>query len=358
MNNAAINQQTESEVNQESSVEDNSASLGGLLSQAREALGVPLDRVADELKIPESKLKALELGDYSKLASPTFVKGYLRTYSRYLNLSVDDIIRRYEYISGHEESTVALENKTVSRLEPIEKPFPELRWPLAIGAVILSLIAGYILWGDDFMRWAEGGAETSSTELTVTEPSEPSSTQISVTDVIVDPLVSDSIASNEPSDDQNPEATLPQAALVSPQVSTPQISTSTEPVETNSAALSFASASQSLTASSQVNPVSEEPSVTAENNSTDGGFSSSILNSEDTLTFDFSGDCWLEVKSSDDTILYSGVAKLDQTLELTGNSPFSVRLGNARVVSLLHNGEAVAINPIPGRNTLRFQVGQ
>ncbi|MCE2029354.1 helix-turn-helix domain-containing protein [Sessilibacter corallicola] len=375
MNNVALNQQTDDEQSGEESVADNVVAIGSLLSQAREALGVSLERVADELKIPESKLHALETEQYEKLASPTFVKGYLRTYSRYLNLNVDDIVRRYDHISGDSE-TAAPEAKPVSRLEPIEKPFPELRWPLAIGAVVLLLIAGYILWGDNLRAWAFG-APSDEAVIETTDSSVGANTQSTVDEVVVDPLVAN--ASSVPSsvdalDSVDSLDSAPDSAQFdNQQLSNNQVSSNqnNQAITENSdsgarlvdgSAESVGSSDNSLEspviASDTVNVISNESQVSVAATTETLPANTAFTSSQDTLTFSFTGDCWLEVRDANGDVLVSRVANSGQSVEVNGQSPFAIRLGNARVVSLLHNGETVAINPIAGRNTLRLQVGQ
>ncbi len=364
MNNVALNQQTDDEQSGEESVADNIVAIGSLLSQAREALGVSLGRVADELKIPESKLHALETEQYEKLASPTFVKGYLRTYSRYLNLNVDDIVRRYNHISSDFE-TVAPEAKPVSRLEPIEKPFPELRWPLAIGAVILLLIAGYILWGDNLRAWVSG-APSDEAAVEVMDSSSDENTQSTVDEVVVDPLVVN--ASSVPSSVDGSDSALDNSQLDNQQISSDQnnqaatgisdsgigfVSDSTESIDSSDNSLE-----SSLIVPDSVNVISNESEVSVAATTETLPSNTAFTPSQDTLTFSFTGDCWLEVRDASGDVLVSRVVNSGQSVEVNGQSPFAIRLGNARVVSLLHNGEAITINPITGRNTLRLQVGQ
>ncbi len=375
MNNVALNQQTDDEQSGEESVADNIVAIGSLLSQAREALGVSLERVADELKIPESKLHALETEQYEKLASPTFVKGYLRTYSRYLNLNVDDIVRRYDHINGDSETAVP-EAKPVSRLEPIEKPFPELRWPLAIGAVILLLIAGYILWGDNLRAWVSG-VQSNEAAVEVTDRSSGENTQSTVDEVVVDPLVAnassvpssvDALDSVDSLDSAPDSAQFDNQQLSSNQVSSNQNNQAT--TENSDSGIGFVgnstesvsngdnSLESSVVAPDTVNVISNESEVSVAATTETLPSNTAFTPSQDTLTFSFTGDCWLEVRDANGDVLVSRVVNSGQSVEVNGQSPFAIRLGNARVVSLLHNGEAITINPITGRNTLRLQVGQ
>lgn len=70
--------------------------LGSLLREAREAKGLTLAEVQDEIRISSKYLEALENGQYEALPSQVHVKGYLRNYARFLNLDPKPLVDRYE----------------------------------------------------------------------------------------------------------------------------------------------------------------------------------------------------------------------------------------------------------------------
>ncbi len=59
-------------------------------------MGLTVEEVAVSLKLGKDVIVDLEAGDYSRLAGPTFVKGYMRSYARLLNLDEDDLVGRVE----------------------------------------------------------------------------------------------------------------------------------------------------------------------------------------------------------------------------------------------------------------------
>ena len=76
------------------------------------------------------------------------------------------------------------------------------------------------------------------------------------------------------------------------------------------------------------------------------------------LQFRFSGDCWLEVRNAADELIYADLRRDGDVLNLSGRAPFRVLLGNAGVVELDYQGEAVAIERRPGRSIAKFSVGE
>lgn len=69
---------------------------GYLLKEARKKKRRRYRKLSSELGIPENYLKALEDDDYSFMAGPTYVKGYLRAYSKKLDLDPEVVIRAYD----------------------------------------------------------------------------------------------------------------------------------------------------------------------------------------------------------------------------------------------------------------------
>ncbi len=70
--------------------------LGECLRRAREAQGLKIEAVAEQLRIDAARLKALERDDFSALPAAVFVRGYVRSYARFLALPEDELIALYE----------------------------------------------------------------------------------------------------------------------------------------------------------------------------------------------------------------------------------------------------------------------
>lgn len=68
-------------------------SIGQRLSKARHDLDKKRSTVAEDLNIRESYIEAIESDDYSKLPGKAYVSGFIKSYSEYLELDVDDILK-------------------------------------------------------------------------------------------------------------------------------------------------------------------------------------------------------------------------------------------------------------------------
>ncbi|ERS86718.1 hypothetical protein Q672_01200 [Marinobacter sp. EVN1] len=68
------------------------ASVGQQLRRAREKLGLSVSDIADQQHLRPSVIQSIEEGDYSKVDTELFLKGYVRTYARQVKLDADALI--------------------------------------------------------------------------------------------------------------------------------------------------------------------------------------------------------------------------------------------------------------------------
>ena len=70
-------------------------SVGAELAAARQTLGLSLEDIAQNTKIPVERLSAIEAADVDQLPSFVYLKGFLRAYAAEVHLDPDDITERY-----------------------------------------------------------------------------------------------------------------------------------------------------------------------------------------------------------------------------------------------------------------------
>ncbi len=117
--------------------------FGEMLRKAREKKGVSLAQVEEITRIRQKFLRALEEGERDSLPEEVYVRAFLRSYARYLDLNPDEVIGLY---SGREETPV----QEVPPPKPLPTAFRPLdlsllptpwlspRWAIAIAAAIMS----------------------------------------------------------------------------------------------------------------------------------------------------------------------------------------------------------------------------
>ena len=129
--------------------------LGNTLSRARRARAITLEDVERDTHVSRRYLEALENEDFSIFPAPVYARGFLRTYSRYLGLNPEELIR----IFPNGDLTV-----DITPLPTVTRPPAELinvNWLVAGLVAIFLLGAGLLL-----LRGGENPALTSPLDET------------------------------------------------------------------------------------------------------------------------------------------------------------------------------------------------
>src|SRR5574340_653189 len=113
-------------------------SPGEYLKRERELRRASLTSLFEATRIPLKYLEAIEADDYESLPHPTFVKGFIKSYCKYLGLDETDAVLRYE-IYMKERSDKAEPSRpalTINRKEPKDLPKGERvlnnSWAIAV----------------------------------------------------------------------------------------------------------------------------------------------------------------------------------------------------------------------------------
>lgn len=79
------------------------ASFGEELRREREIRGISLKEISDATKISKRFLEALERNDHRTLPAPVFTRGFVREYARYVGLSAEEMVNRYNFAAANDE---------------------------------------------------------------------------------------------------------------------------------------------------------------------------------------------------------------------------------------------------------------
>ena len=98
--------------------EQSSLNVGGELRMARQRNGIDLVKAAQDLKIREHYLRALEDSDHAALPGPPYTVGLARNYADYVGLDGSNIVRRFK------DEIKRLEVKPkFTRIKPVEENY-------------------------------------------------------------------------------------------------------------------------------------------------------------------------------------------------------------------------------------------
>ena len=281
--------------------------IGQILREARENKGLSLEDVQAKIRINTRYLAALETGDYDVLPTSVHVRGFLRNYARFLGLDPQPLLDRYNNGQPFRTVTVAA-NGTISPENPLperaDQPFfdpvnMEVEGRGSFGSsgsgggikgggilqivIILALLVALGLVANRFIPLLLGNGQN---ENAVAEVS------AAVRDVIAD--VTNSTPTPEP---------------------TPNI-----PTESDSGVVMGATGEQII--STERNNPNAAPTVTPTRPPLPATMD------EIRLKLDILERTWMEV-TIDGDVVYSGIAKANDTFEWTAQTDAKLSTGNA-----------------------------
>ncbi|MGV6818121.1 MAG: RodZ domain-containing protein [Thiotrichales bacterium] len=329
--------------------EKREAGAGRMLRVAREKAGRSLGEISAELHINETHLRSIENEQFSGIASPTFVKGYIRAYAKALDIDPDPVMR--EYLKVCEPAPQW--NATPAIDEPVKDRNKQTIIYIAAGvAALLGIIL--VVWL--FTRMI-GSAETPVSETEILEKAE-------IQEPDITPSGSEAV-------DEPPAQSSRAEEMQAPAVEVEPVSgidkSRAEAADTEG--LSQEPAAAGLNQEQPVTAVettvlekaqtesrkTDKPAPTAEDQVEKPSETAAVKAGSDTLKLTFAGDSWLEVRNSAGQKLALGIEKAGSVREFTGSAPFQVFLGNAPNVQVEFNGRPFDSTRFQRKNnTARF----
>ncbi|MEO8345583.1 MAG: RodZ domain-containing protein [Betaproteobacteria bacterium] len=317
---------------------DEAANAGMLLRAGREAAGLSVAAVAQQLKLAPRQISALEEGDFAKLPGRTFIRGFVRNYTRLLHLDTDAVLAALPETappSSLESPSLAPTPRPMGELpaDVHAKPPSAARWaiPLALVAVV-TVAAVY--------------------EIT-RPPVEPAKSPV-IERIGVSPTQSQSATPSQ--------AAIPQTALApgapfagsSPSVSEPTATTSPN---TTTPLPNPLAVTEEKTA-----PAMEKPLDQATQNiaraplvgEASGATSSTVDPRDAPIALAFQGRSWVEVRDGAGVLILSVTGNAGERQAVTGRPPFDVVIGNAAAVTVNWQGKAFDTTPYNRQNVARF----
>lgn len=263
--------------------------LGDLLRQTREQKNLSLDDVEKGTNIRKLYIKAIEDGNYDKLPGEVFLKGFIKTYGKFLGLDGQKLIEQYKAEKNPPISSEAKTDTTKTPTEPVASTDNTTTTPdntqQKSSEKPNKPVAKSVPNIDNF---------NDSKKYLETKTSGKSKKNIIIIAIIIIVIVAGAIAFLSSQGSNNEPATIdnqPKTEQAQPQ-------------------------QQQNTPAPAPAPVS-------------GSEVSAV----------FSQDCWTEVKVDGNTVL-SETVKAGSTLNWKGNNQVEITVGNAGAVDVTFNGQA------------------
>jgi cytoskeleton protein RodZ len=324
------------------------AAFGQQLMLAREKAGMTLDEAARALNLKEEMVEAIEDSDMDKLPPVTFVQGYIRSYARLLGLSEDKILDEFEAEVPHKLESELHPRPPSPEGANSQSPFIKLISLLVVVVALLVLVYAVYSYYIERTEHIEQASLAAADAMMQLPPEAPLIEQpAGITDD--DALSVDIQPATAEAEEILPEAVVEPVAALTQQEGLQLEQADTELAEAEEAAADAAVADVMATEDTVASEVNIEDIVTvAKPQPITGG---------DVLALSAEQESWAQIVDANDIQLFYGMMKAGRELNLTGQAPFEVFLGNAPVVSLSLNSTDIDMTKyIRSNNIAQFKV--
>ncbi|MDP3521319.1 MAG: DUF4115 domain-containing protein [Hydrogenophaga sp.] len=386
---------------------------GQLLSRKREALGMTVQQVADELHITMHYVRALESNAHDKLPGDVFIRGYIRSYANMLKLDPVVLVNVYNEFTNQQAS--AAEEASGSRAR--RRKDKNLPWIIVSGIAFVGIAVA--LWyfnsrptvtstgsvqgvrspapaqvvvpapalSDGSAPTIDNVATTLATDVvapSVVAPGSDVSPSLAaaVVEAVAEPALSAVTSIVEPVD--VPVAATPPTAVQETAVQNAlvldaevlEVNTSAQLSESDVGAQSVEDATPASPAAAQevtpdavpgvvpgvVPEVAPEPARESIDASLPPPSELRIINvdagGEDLVQITFNGESMVQVEDGNDQQIYRDIRTSGDVLRITGSAPFNILLGDAASTELSLNGNNIDFTSnIRIDNSVRLTIG-
>ena len=321
----------------------------GQLASARARLGLSLLDLAAETRIPKRHLTALENHQVDRLPAKLFVIGYLRTCADRLGLNLDDLLAEY----GVAETVVRDATANATNADTVlagdtahsvlsHGPGMAARptvWRIAAFAIVPLLFIVFLAW------------IYSMQDDVVAKPID-SEVLLNIQTAPLGQLASVAV---------NQQAREPKvAAKAKIDVSTP-LDTDAEKVEAvvvaGATGIAEAPPAAIITINTAANTVANTDTNLSADTRVIDATRSSQNQSQDRLVISVKEDSWVHITDSAGSQLFRDLARAGKKIDVMGDLPFDVHLGNAPGLALELNGSPFAITDYRDDNSARLVLG-
>ncbi len=305
---------------------------GARLQAAREAAGLSLEQVSQQLKLAPRQVRALEEEDFAQLPGRTFARGFVRNYARLLNLDGDDLLallpdatRAPALGAPALHSTGAM----IAELPAANGASPGLaRWLIPI--VLVACIVGAATY-----EWYRGGLgpqpETKPAAPAAAAPAAPAKGTELPNPFATEP---------KPSAGAEPVARGDVAAAPSVDpAAAPSVNPAAAPSMAPAAAPSAGPAAAELTPAAAAAPPAPSAAVP-----------------EAALLLSYRGPSWTEIRDRDGQVLVARMFAAGSEQSIRGSAPFDIVIGNATEVRLVYRGTPVDLSRYMHQNVARLRL--
>ena len=303
--------------------------LGQILAAERERQGLSRADAAHRLHMSAWQVEALENGDYERLPKGTFLRGFVRNYTKVLGLNSEAALDALSHAAPNSPAPPIVVPTQNIRFEPIGQRLsqPYVKATLLAG-VVVALGSASMYW------WLNVRPEPPATRVAAKQAAPHPAPQNLAAAPMQEPdpvQPRDAPRIEEPVQAQVAPKPGPKAAPSAPAV----VPAPAQP------------SSPSATPASPVGPPATRPSKPPDIVAT--GImpvqSQRPVAGSRTLKLRFKGAAWVEVRERGGKVLLSRLNEPGSEAEVSGRPPFNVVVGNAPSVTVLYEDREIPLEP-------------
>lgn len=303
---------------------------GEILRAAREKAGYSLSDISAQTKINERQLEAIESGDVGRLPPETFAKAFIKSYCKALKMDPAPVIMSFGFSEASAQVKAARSGQAESgRSEPLEPKMPNSskrlstlnfdrktgKKSLSYGIVLAAVVVMAVFYIPVFMS-------SQTTEVGDAEVIEPNEA----------PVATAPGSESAVSADGSLPLGLEAPAAAGDTAVFPALQQPAAPVGESAPPATPAPNATGAASTTAAAPVADAAAPAA---------APLAPNVESVLRFNFQEQSWVTVRDANDKVLISQLNDGGSNLEVKGQAPFKLIVGNAKAVSVSSNGKSV-----------------
>ena len=386
------------------------ATVGARLAEARQALGISQVEAADVLNLTQRTIAAIESDDYDTLPGWVYVSGYIRAYARMLGLEPDALVAsaaatqketQGDPSQGYELAAASPATRHTVNKMPIQLTFRQ--W---LSVALLILAVAVIASVFDEIPRPQGEVVTAQQQTVEDTPPpvaprpqpspQPSSDGVAIEQPEADVVAAEVATEVLDANIENATDALTAAAQdVNVAIDDVSRAESAAAVLVDNASAPTGETVQTIAAEqTEQAEQAEQPVALSRDTATEINDVAELLSPDELLQqddaasatasqyqvpyygedetgarkltavgvqrlrFEFSSDCWMEIRDSADTLLYADLGRAGEVRRFVGDGPFTLKLGFAEGVQVYFDAEAIDLAPYTRNQIARMELGQ
>ncbi len=291
-----------------------SETVGEILRNKREEIGLSLDEITEKLNLDSNLIELLENNDFEKFKVETYLKGYLRAYSKLLGIDGDRIIKLYKESNPEKEPEILPDVKPKKQKNSSDRSVKLFSYIIG-----LSIVLSMLIWYQKNITIKPDANNNNIGNIELNKNNKINGVDTSYKIIIHSDYW------------QWPIDNIPDRYRDSGENDNSK-SVKNEKIKDNI----------------KENVIQEEVLETEESPIYE------TQQSADTVVLNLRGDSWIEIYDREGNRLFLDLARSGKNYIINGDSPFDILLGAANEVSVEFNGSLVNIEPYIRYGIARF----